>query len=264
MVTTVKRFKKSLGQNFLVDANIQRKITQACALTENDCVLEIGAGKGALTRMIGQRVKQLYALEIDQLLCQALSRDFAGLNNIKIIHADILKFDISALTELRLKVIGNIPYYISSPIIERLIGFRKKISDIYITVQNEFARRACAPSGSKEYGSFSCFVQYYCKCSILFTITKNCFYPVPKVDSAFMHIHIRSNSPFKLKDEGLFFKTIRAAFSHRRKTLRNSLDGVVTKEALEKFFSSTKIREDIRPEMLSLEDFAALANTASL
>lgn len=256
--------KKSLGQNFLVDKNIQRKIIGACELASSDVVLEIGAGSGELTGLIAGKIDKIFALELDTSLCQVIQERFAGYDNIEIINCDILKFNLRKHFNANLnkiKVIGNIPYYITTPIIEHLFAYRDIIDSVFLTVQKEFARRMTAPAGSKEYGSFSCFIQYYTEPKILFLIKKTCFYPVPKVDSCLLRLEIRKAPILELKNERLFFRIIRAAFEKRRKTLRNSLKGVVTADMLENFFIQRGIECNIRPEDLSLKDFANLANT---
>ena len=252
--------KKSLGQNFLVDKNIRNKIIESCAFEAADTVLEIGAGRGELTEILAQKVKKLFAVEIDLDLHLLLKDKLREQGNVEIIHKDILKFDIKRRTgKIKIKVIGNIPYYISSPIIEHLFKYRDKIETVFLTVQKEFAQRVVARSGSKEYGSFSCFVQYYAEPKVIFHISKNCFYPVPKVDSSFLRLEIRKKLLLSPKKEKLLFKIIRAAFNKRRKTLRNSLEGVLPQKKLEQFFDKYGIDVNIRPEMLSLRDFENLA-----
>ena len=255
--------KKSLGQNFLIDKNIQAKIIGACNLSRDDIVLEIGSGKGELTAQFAALVKQIYALEIDPRLTLGLEQKLGIYGNCQIIKADILKFDIKKFLQenkikQKIKVIGNIPYYISSPIIEHLINYRNNISQAFMTVQKEFGRRVAAVAGSKEYGSFSCFVQYYAQAKILFEIKSGCFRPVPKVDSCFLSLKFRDKPDVEVKDEEIFFKLIRAAFNQRRKTLRNSLSGFITQKELEEFLNSARIDKNVRPEDLSLEQFAGL------
>ncbi len=255
--------KKSLGQNFLTDKNIQNKIIRACALTNEDTVLEIGSGRGDLTQLLAQNAKQVLALEIDQRLYPLLEQGMMLYDNCRIIKGDILKFDIAGFLQenkikQKIKVIGNIPYYISSPIIEHLIGYRGSISAVFITVQKEFAIRAAAAPGTKDYGSFSCFVQYYCACKIIFEIKKNSFRPAPNVDSCFLSLTFREKPAVSVREEESFFKLIRTAFNQRRKTLRNSLEELASPEQLEGFFSLAGIDKNIRPEQLSLEQFAVL------
>jgi len=262
--------KKSLGQNFLVDPNIRNKLIASLDLKEDDIVLEIGSGKGELTRAIAQRVNKLFGLEIDKRLYSLLSSTFGNdAKNIEIINSDILKFDLAEFFKQRkvrgrIKVFGNIPYYISSPIIEHLLKFRGRINSIFITVQKEFARRVAAVPGSKAYGSFSCFTQYYTLPRIIFNISRNCFKPAPKVDSSFLELKIREKPAIQVRDEALFFKLIRSSFSQRRKTLRKSLAGLVAVNTLESFFVQSALDKNIRPENLSLENFALLANLQHL
>lgn len=257
--------KKSLGQNFLIDKNIQQKIIRACGLTNGDIVLEIGAGFGDFTALLAACVKKVYALEIDQRLYPGLEQNLSAYDNCKVIKSDILKFEINKFLQeekikQKIKVIGNIPYYISSPIIERLIDYRDNISEVFMTVQKEFGRRVCAGPGSKEYGSFSCFAQYYACCRILFEINKRCFKPVPKVDSSFLSLKFRDKPLVKAGDEAALFKLIRAAFNQRRKTLRNSLEGLAKPQELERILESAGINRNVRPEDLSLEQLAILSN----
>lgn len=255
--------KKRLGQNFLVDKNIQRKILDACAIGSSDIVLEIGAGRGELTEGLASLAKTVVALELDSSLCRILENKFRRYKNIKIINQDILKFDIDKYfseTKDKIKVAGNIPYYITSPIIEHLLKYKEKIDSISLTLQKEFGQRIIAHPGSKQFGAFSCFVQFYTSPKIVFTISKSCFYPAPKVDSCLLRLDIRRDGYLGVKDEARFFKLIRCAFNQRRKTLRNSLKDIVTEDKLTCFFRDSGLSINIRPEVLSLEDFAALAN----
>lgn len=255
--------KKSLGQNFLVDKNIQRKIIDACALKPSDIVLEIGSGRGELTQYLALKAREVFALELDAQLSQALKDKFKDFANVEIIKQDILKLNLNkyfAKCKTQVKVIGNIPYYITTPIIEHLLKYKGKIGVIFLTVQKEFGQRITALAGSKIYGAFSCFMQYHTKPKIIFMIKKNSFFPSPKVDSCFLRLDIRPKAPFRLKDEGLLFKIIRAAFNQRRKTLRNSLKGVILPEKLNDFFKEYNIDPNIRPEALTVRDFATLTN----
>lgn len=259
--------KKSLGQNFLVDPNIRRKIIASCGLKASDIVLEIGAGRGELTRLIAERVNKVYAVEIDANLCHILKANLKGCANIEIINKDILKFDLKRYFTrrscLRIKVIGNIPYYITTPIIERLLKIRDRIETIFITVQKEVAQRMVSQAGSKNYGAFSCFVQYYTQAQIIFRIKRTSFLPSPKVDSCFLRLSIRQVPIFKIENERLFFKIIRAAFNQRRKILKNSLENIIAPEKLAAFFKEYKLNPKIRPENLGLKDFATLSEAMS-
>lgn len=258
------RPKKSLGQNFLTDKNLQQKIIAACGFTRSDSVLEIGAGGGALTRLIAEEAGELYSLEIDERLFAGLQKEFKDISSARIIHADILKTDIRKLLgeEGRpVKVFGNIPYYITTPIIEHLLEYRAVISQVFLTVQKEFGERMTASPGSKTYGSLSCFVQYYTEPKILFIIKRNSFFPRPKVDSCFLRMEIRKELPLGPEKEKQFFKVVRAAFNQRRKTLRNSLKGHFPQERLEGFFRASGKSKNTRPEELSPQDFIELINT---
>jgi len=257
--------KKSLGQNFLIDKNIRQKILDSLKLKGSDTFLEIGAGKGELTSLISHKVAKVYALEIDRRLIKVLEEVFKNEPNVTLINEDILKFDlVRFFTKLKfkgkLKVFGNIPYYISSPIIAHLIESRFIIETIFMTVQKEFARRVVALPGSKDYGSLSCFVQYYTKPKIIFDISRNSFKPAPKVNSSFLELEIREEPAVFVHDEARLFKIIRASFNQRRKILRNSLGSLVSSEQLDIFFCKTNFDRNVRPEELGLKDFALLAN----
>jgi len=257
--------KKSLGQNFLVDKNIQEKIIAACNLCGDDLVLEIGSGKGDLTARLSETAGEVYSIELDRRLMSGLERKLSRYPNCSILNYDILKFDIGKffrdrVYKRKIKVVGNIPYYISTPIIEHLIEHRLYIEDVFMTVQKEFGRRVSAPPGSKEYGALSCFVRYYAEPGIVFEIKKGSFRPVPKVDSCFLNLHFRDRPPVRVADEGAFFRLIRTAFNQRRKTLRNSLAGLDAGKMLEDFFDKKGIDRNVRPERLSLEEFASLGN----
>lgn len=260
------RPKKRLGQNFLIDPNIQKKIISSCGFQKTDTILEIGAGSGIMTKPISEHAGFVYALEIDTDLCEILKSNLQDLDNVTVLNQDILTMDFSqyfANFKNSLKIFGNIPYYISSPIIEHLVKHKDKIDSIFITVQKEFAKRIVASAGSKEYGSLSCFVQYYLKPEIMFSISRNCFRPAPKVDSSLLKMKVRKEYAVKVTDEKLFFALIRAGFNKRRKTLKNSLAEIIPKQELELFLKKSNINKNIRAEKLSLPDFANLANFAA-
>lgn len=258
--------KKRLGQNFLIDSNIREKIIEHCKLCPDDFVLEIGSGRGEITGLIAERAAKVLAVEIDRDLCEVSEDNLKSLSNAEVVNQDILKLDFTKYLEKskKIKVIGNIPYYITTPIIERLLELKDLIESIFITVQKEFALRAAAQAGSKDYGSLSCFLQYYTSPKILFTIKKTCFSPVPKVDSCLLELKIREKPPVETGDEDLFFNIIRAAFNKRRKTLRNSLKEIIPQNKLELFFEKYKINRKVRAEELTLFDFANLTKTLYL
>ena len=250
--------KKSLGQNFLVSPHIQGKIIAASELAPEDVVLEIGPGKGVLTRPIAQRVRKVFAVEKDNYLAARLEQEFAG-TNVTIEHADILKYPFEQLPA-PMKVVGNLPYNIATPIIEKVLAFRHKFPVFYMTVQLEYGNRIVAKPGSKDYGSLSCFVQYYARAKKIFRIPPSAFSPAPKVDSCFLSLRTRPGPADKARDEEFLFKLIRACFIQRRKTIRNSLAVVYGKEAAEELLRALKIDPRLRAEDLSLEDYVRLAN----
>lgn len=228
-----------------------------------DIVLEIGAGRGELTGLIAPSVKKIYAVELDTNLCGPLKDNLKQYSNVEIINQDILKFNFRknfGKSGNKIKLIGNIPYYIATPILEKLLEFREIIAEIYITIQKEFARRIVSKPGTKDYGSLSCFLQYYTEPKIIFSISKNCFFPAPKVDSCFVGLEIRRDYPVNLKNERALFRIIRTAFNQRRKTLRNSLKNIIPQQKLNAFFKHYNINPNIRPEDLSLSNFLNLAN----
>ncbi len=255
------KLKKSLGQNFLIDNNIREKIIHACNLLENETVLEIGPGDGRLTEAIAGRAKKVIAIEIDKNLCEILKKKFSE-SNIRVICADILKFDFREIKE-KIKVVGCLPYYISTPIISQLLEQKEKLTAVYICLQKELAQRLVSKPGTKEYGAFSLFAQYHTQPRILFHIKKHCFKPVPKVDSSFLELKIRENPAVKVKDEKIFFDIIHAAFQQRRKTIVNALASLISKERLLPILEGHKIDKLRRPETLSLEDFAGISNELS-
>ena len=258
------RPKKSLGQNFLIDNNILNKIISESSVTKKDTILEIGAGSGALTFKLADKAKYVFALEIDFKLCDLLEQRIAGRRNIKLIKKDILKFSFSSLKPIPkkgIKVIANIPYYISTPIIGHLLKNRKNIDGIFLTIQKELADRMIAQPGSKDYSSLSCFVQFYTEPKKLFIIKKNSFLPPPKVGSCFLSLKILKKVRFKVKDEKLLFKIIRTAFQMRRKTILNSLSSIMPKEKLKEVFLRLKIDPTLRAENLTLKDFVTIANS---
>jgi len=263
--------KKHLGQNFLTDTHIQQKIIQACELKADDVVVEIGPGQGVLTRLIAPHVKKLICIETDRDLIEPLRSSLPA--RVDIIHADFLKWDFKQIqTDLvpcapgtrsvQVKVIGNIPYYISTPIIERIIKNRSIISSVFLTVQLEFGQRLMAMPGGKDYGSLTCFVQYYADTKIFFKIKNSCFNPAPKVDSCFLQLKMKST--LQEVDEEFLFTLIQTAFQQRRKNIVNTLKGIVGREKLENELKALNIDPNARPENLTLSNYINLCNRLML
>ncbi|MCM8796808.1 MAG: 16S rRNA (adenine(1518)-N(6)/adenine(1519)-N(6))-dimethyltransferase RsmA [Candidatus Omnitrophica bacterium] len=246
----------------MVDKNILNKIVNACDICSRDIVLEIGSGGGELTEFLAKKAKMVYAVEIDNFLCEVIRERFAQSKNIKVICADILKMDLSKKFKFlrrKMVVVGNIPYYISTPIIEHLFSSRGRIKTVFLTLQKEFAERVVAACGSKAYGALSCFIRYYSHPQLLFRIPAGCFFPVPKVDSAFVRLDMKKSFRLSGEREKMLFTIIRTSFNQRRKTLRNSLKDVISADKLFLFFEKYRIRKDIRPDALSLQDFVNLS-----
>jgi len=260
-----KKPKKRLGQNFLIDKNILQKIYSASNITSSDIVVEIGPGNGELTSFLVALPEKIYAIEKDKDLIQELKNKFAGCKNLEIINQDILKVNLKEIFDRhakKIKIIGNIPYNISSPIIEFVIKNREFIDIALFTVQKEFAQRLTALSGSKLYGSLSCFLQYYANAVVVFQISRSCFRPVPKVDSSFIRVDFKKELPLNQQAEEKFFELTRSSFNQRRKTLRNSLSKVISQDLLEEFFKITKLDRNIRPEKMTIENYLSLTKLA--
>lgn len=254
------RPKKSLGQNFLVDSHIIGRMIDACHLSKDETVIEIGPGTGAITREIACRVKKLVAVETDRSLVDRLQTEFTQ-NQIQLIHADFLKVDLFQLhSGEQWKVVGNLPYYISTPIITKILEHRQLFCEFYLTVQQEFAQRLVASPGGKDYGSFSCFVQYYADVQILFNIKRSCFKPVPKVDSCFVKLTMRQKPLWQVQDEVFLFKMIRLGFQQRRKTLINALSASFAKSDVGDALASAGLSPQIRAEQVTLEQFINLSH----
>ena len=249
--------KKHLGQHFLFDPSILRRIIEAADLSPGDTVVEIGPGHGRMTKMLAGCVRKVIAVELDRAFCDRLKEELAGYDNVEIVQGDALQFPYETLGKF--KVVANIPYYITTPILFRLLEHKDRLGSITMTVQKEVARRIVAGPGGKDYGVLSLMVQYRGKAKLAFVVPKGAFRPVPKVDSALVHIALYGRSAVSVQDERFFFRVIKTAFSQRRKTLLNSLKPL-----------AADIREELlragvdparRPETLSIEEFARLSES---
>lgn len=266
-------FQKKFGQNFLIDTHVLDKIIHAAQITKDDCVLEIGPGIGTMTQYLAEAARKVIAVEIDKNLIPILSETLSAYDNVTIINDDILKLDISELTRLHnngkpIKVVANLPYYITTPIIMGLFENHVPIDSITVMVQKEVAERMQTGPGSKDYGALSLAVQYYAKPYIVANVPPNCFMPRPNVGSAVIRLTRHSAPPVEVQDETLMFSLIRASFNQRRKTLVNGLNNSpelsFSKECILSALEQAGLSPSIRGEALSLKEFAALSNIFTL
>jgi 16S rRNA (adenine1518-N6/adenine1519-N6)-dimethyltransferase len=248
--------KKHLGQNFLFDPTILRKIVEVPGISSEDTVVEIGPGPGRLTRILAEKAKRVIAIELDRELYDRLRIDFAGYKNVELVHKNALKYPYEELPEFR--VVSNIPYYITTPLIFKLFEYKKNLKSITLTIQKEVAERIVAKPDSKDYGVLSIMVQYQAIPELKFMIPKGAFSPVPKVDSAVVYFEMRESPAVIVKDERLFFRVVKTAFTQRRKTLANSLKPLFG-DIKDKIIAAG-IDPMRRPGTLSIEEFARLAN----
>ncbi len=258
---------KRLGENYLIDPNIRDKIIAEASLSPQDTVLEIGPGLGAITTDIARSGAGVFAVEKDKKAFSILDGMISGeFPNLKLIQGDILEFDLKSMgVSKKIKVIGNLPYYITTPIIEYLIRNGGRISYAVVMVQKEFANRLLAGPGTEDYGALSCFVTYHTKITHIHTVRRTSFYPEPDVDSSLIRLDLLDTPSVGVKDEKLLFKIIRGAFNQRRKSIINSLSREdvlnMPKDDLSGLLAGLKIDPRIRPEMLGLSEFAKLANS---
>lgn len=252
--------KKYLGQHFLHDKNIISRIIHVADISKDDLVVEIGPGEGALTFPLAEKAGEVIAIEIDKQLVDQLREKGARYNNLTIIEGDALKFHYEDINR-RFKVVSNLPYYISTPIIFRLMELRNQVISMTLMLQKEVAQRIVAVPDSKDYGVLSIAVQFYAEPSIAFYISKGSFYPSPEVDSAIVKIVPRKEPVVKVKNENLFWSTIKTAFSYRRKTILNSLAMCgLKKEYIEGALKRAGIDPSLRPEDLSIEQWGKLVD----
>mgnify|MGYP000984426299 FL=1 len=262
-------FQKKFGQNFLIDPHVLDKIIKAAGVTKDDCVLEIGPGIGTMTQYLAEAARKVVAVEIDTHLIPILEETLKDYDNITVINDDILKVDIKQLTDQYnngkpIKVVANLPYYITTPIIMGLFEGGVPIDNITVMVQKEVADRMKVGPGSKDYGALSLAVQYYAEPYLVANVPPNCFIPRPNVGSAVIRLTRHQEPPVKVEDSKLMFRLIRASFNQRRKTLQNGLNNSpeisYTKEQIAAAIESLGVSPTIRGEALNLEQFAALSN----
>ncbi|WP_209853008.1 16S rRNA (adenine(1518)-N(6)/adenine(1519)-N(6))-dimethyltransferase RsmA [Paenibacillus sediminis] len=263
-------FKKSLGQNFLIDQNILHKIVGAAGLDKTKGALEIGPGIGALTEKLAQAAEKVAAVEIDQRLIPILQEVLEPYPNVTVYHGDVLKLDLQQLFKeqfgevSRVSVVANLPYYVTTPILMKLLEQRLPLENIVVMIQKEVALRMGAAPGGKDYGSLSIAVQYYCEPEIICTVPHTVFIPQPNVDSAVIRLKVREAPPIDVDDEGHFFEVVQSSFAQRRKTISNNLKNRYfsggERAELDRLLNEAGIAPNRRAETLSIEEFANLSN----
>lgn len=260
-------FQKKFGQNFLIDPHVLEKIVDAARITEEDCVLEIGPGIGTMTQHLAENAREVVAVEIDRALIPILQDTLSAYDNVTVINQDIMKVDIEQLVRERnqdrpIKVVANLPYYITTPIIMSLLEKHVPLQSITVMVQREVADRMQVGPGTKDYGALSLAVQYYARPEVVANVPANCFMPRPNVDSAVVRLTRYLQPPVEVRDERHMFAVIRASFNQRRKTLANGLaNGMgIPREQVAEALERMGLPTAIRGEALTLEQFALLSN----
>ena len=264
------KFSKSLGQNFLIDTNVIDRILEGARVQEGDYVIEVGPGIGTLTKEMGRTAEKVVAIEIDKTLIPILEETLSDFPNIEVVNQDILKVDVQELVKAKLnggpvKLIANLPYYITTPIVMKFLEEDIPVTDIVVMVQKEVADRMNAQPNSKDYGALSVAVQYYCDTEIVAKAPRHMFMPQPNVDSTVIGLHVREEKKYNVDNEEVFFKTVKASFGQRRKTLLNSLGGLgfLNKDEIRTALQEANIDEKRRGETLSIEEFASLSNAVN-
>lgn len=262
-------FQKKFGQNFLIDGHVLDKIIAGAGVTKDDMVLEIGPGIGTMTQYLAEAAGKVVAVEIDRNLLPILQETLADYDNVKVIHADVLSLDLEKLVQEEnggrpIKVVANLPYYITTPIIMALFEQHVPLANVTVMVQKEVAARMKSGPGSKDYGALSLAVQYYAEPYIVANVPCNCFMPRPNVDSAVIRLTRYEEPPVQVKDEKMLFKIIRASFNQRRKTLQNGLNNSselnFTKDQIAAAIEEAGFSPSVRGEALTLEQFAKLTD----
>ncbi len=260
-------FSKALGQNFLINPSVCPKMAELCGADENTGVIEVGPGIGVLTNELCKVAKKVVAIELDERLPAILGKTLADHDNVKVISGDVMKIDLHKLIEdefqgMDVVVCANLPYYITSPVIMKLLEEKLPIKALTVMVQKEAADRLCAQMGTRECGAVTAAVRYYSEPKLLFKVSAGSFMPAPKVDSAVIRMDVDKKPALEIKDEKLFFRVVRGAFSQRRKTVANSLSSMLSidKQTVNSAIVKAGVNPQARPEAMTLEEFAALSN----
>ena len=259
---------KNLGQNFLIENSVIHTILDSAKISKEDLIIEIGPGRGTLTQELLQRAKKVIAIELDERMTTILNDRFRFYDNFQLIHQDVLKVDLKAMLRAeqmqrkQVKIVANLPYYITTPIIMKLLEDKLPIESITVMVQKEVAERLTAIPGEKNTGAITYCVSYYSEPTEVMVVPNHFFIPAPQVDSEVIHLEIREKPPVTLKKEEIFFKVIKASFMQRRKTLINGLanSNICTKETAKEILNKMNLPENTRGETLSMEQFAQIAN----
>lgn len=262
------KLTKSLGQNFLIDNKVVENIVDSAAVNKDDLVLEIGPGVGSMTVELALKAGKVIAVEIDRHLIPALKENLGEFTNTEVLNMDVLDVDfndiISKNSYNTIKVVANLPYYITTPIIMKLLEGENNISTMVFMVQKEVAKRMVASPGGKDYGALSVAVQYYSNPEIVFNVPPHCFIPQPEVDSSVIRLHINKTPPVEVESKDMFFRVVKASFGQRRKTLVNAIQNSgffnINKEEIKNILVSMGIKENARGETLSISQFAKLSN----
>ncbi len=262
----LKKYKlkanKSLGQNFLINQQIIDDIVKVANVNEDDLIIEIGPGLGSLTSKLADNAKKVIAIELDQNMIEILKERFSLYKNVEIVHGDIMKVDLKELIgeEKNVKIVANLPYYITTPIVMKLLEENLKMESITVMVQKEVGERFCAIPGGKEYGAITVSINYYSDSKIVLEVPKDNFNPIPEVDSCVVQLKLKENH-IELKDKKLFFRLIKIAFSQRRKNIGNSLTGIgMTKQEVKEMLEALGLDINLRAENLSINQYAQIAN----
>ena len=261
------RFQKKFGQNFLIDTHVLERIISEAGITKDDFVLEIGPGIGTMTQYLCENAREVMAVEIDDNLIPILADTLSAYDNVTVVNEDILKLDIAKVAKEHnggrpIKVVANLPYYITTPIVMKFLEEDIPVTDIVVMVQKEVADRMNAQPSTKDYGALSVAVQYYCDTEIVAKAPRHMFVPQPNVDSIVIGLHVRDEKKYIVDNEDIFFKTVKASFGQRRKTLLNSLGGLgfLSKDQIKEALKAANIDEKRRGETLSIDEFANLSN----